>query len=246
MSGQLELPFHLPPPDGQRRSILLAGVALDYSLLRGRRRTMALAIDQRGLRVGAPPCASLRQIEAFIRDNGAWVLRKLRTWQPSGAAARLAVCDGTVIPVLGRGWTLRMTQNAPAARWDEEARVLELGRGETPREVLVGALKARSLALFRARAGALAALLQVEPPPVALSSAHTRWGSCNPRTGVRLNWRLVHLPIELVDYVVAHELAHLRELNHSPRFWALVERVCPGCRGLRAQLNAQAYRLPVL
>ncbi|PIV72664.1 MAG: M48 family peptidase [Rhodocyclales bacterium CG17_big_fil_post_rev_8_21_14_2_50_68_7] len=244
VSGQIELPFRLPPPDGERRRIVVGREVVEYALRRARRRGIGLAIDQRGLRVGAPARASLREIEAFIEANGAWVLRKLGAWQPHGTPA--PVCDGAVIPVLGHAWTLRLHRGMPAPRWDEAARVIELGSPISPREALVGALKTRAAALFHGRAHALAPLVPVEAPRIALSSAQTRWGSCNPRTGVRLNWRLVHLPIELIDYVVAHELAHLRELNHSARFWALVERVRPGCRRLRAQLNAQAAHLPCL
>ncbi|NCV71165.1 MAG: M48 family peptidase, partial [Betaproteobacteria bacterium] len=63
-----------------------------------------------------------------------------------------------------------------------------------------------------------------------LSSARTRWGSCNAKSVIRLNWRLIHKDPMLIDYVVVHELAHLKELNHSPRFWAIVESVLPDYR----------------
>jgi len=83
-------------------------------------------------------------------------------------------------------------------------------------------------------------------PPVRLSNARTRWGSCSSLSGIRLHWRLVHLPPELIDYVVAHEVAHLREMNHSPRFWAVVESVCPAWRTGRARLRQAAASLPVI
>ncbi len=245
LSGQLDLPLRLPPPrEGEPRRIVLGCTVLDYVLVRGTRRTIGLSIDQRGLRVGAPRSVPLRDIEDFIRSNAAWVSGKLRAWQRAGACSRVAVCDGSVIPVLGRGWTLRLTRADDAVRWDDPSAVLTLGASGAPREALTGALKVRALDVFRRRAEVFAALLPVAPPHIALSAAHTRWGSCNARTGVRLNWRLVHLPLELIDYVVAHELAHLREMNHSARFWALVERMTPGCRALRAELNERALRLP--
>jgi len=81
-------------------------------------------------------------------------------------------------------------------------------------------------------------------PALALSSARTRWGSCSAQGGIRLNWRLIHLPPAIVDYVVVHELAHLRHMNHGPRFWALVESVCPEYRALRAELRRLAAHLP--
>jgi predicted metal-dependent hydrolase len=72
---------------------------------------------------------------------------------------------------------------------------------------------------------------------LSLSSAQTRWGSASGAGWIRLNWRLIHLPLPVIDYVVVHELAHLREMNHSPRFWALVEAVLPDCAARRAALR---------
>ncbi len=74
-------------------------------------------------------------------------------------------------------------------------------------------------------------------PTLRLSNARSEWGSCNARGEIRLNWRLVQLPPTLAEYVVAHEVAHLVELNHSPRFWALVERLMPGHAALRRELE---------
>jgi predicted metal-dependent hydrolase len=75
-------------------------------------------------------------------------------------------------------------------------------------------------------------------PAVKLSSARTQWGSCNHKGEIRLHWRLVQLPPAVADYVIAHEVAHLVELNHSPRFWALVESLLPGHAEARRELDA--------
>ena len=83
---------------------------------------------------------------------------------------------------------------------------------------------------------ALAARAGIAPPRFLLSSAMGRWGSCNSRREIRITWRLVKAPAELVDYVICHELAHLRHMNHSAAFWAEVERQCPDYRRLRATL----------
>ena len=81
-------------------------------------------------------------------------------------------------------------------------------------------------------------------PPLALSAARTRWGSCSSKTGIRLNWRLLHFSPHVVDYVVAHELAHLREMNHSPRFWAVVAQLCPNFKTTRDELKRLAAQCP--
>ena len=83
----------------------------------------------------------------------------------------------------------------------------------------------------------------VPVPPVGLTQARTRWGSCSAR-GIRLHWRLLHLPAELIDYVVAHEVAHCVHMNHSPRFWALVGQVVPDLAARRARLRQLGRMLP--
>ena len=86
--------------------------------------------------------------------------------------------------------------------------------------------------------------LGVAPPPLTLSAARTRWGSCSLKTGIRLNWRLIHFPPHVIDYVVAHELAHLREMNHSPSFWAVVGQLFPTYKAARADLKKLATTCP--
>jgi predicted metal-dependent hydrolase len=116
---------------------------------------------------------------------------------------------------------------------------------------LAGAARARKRALprvkwyrrraqsyFRDRVEHFSAQLAIDPPRVFISSAQTRWGSCNANREVRLNWRLIQAPPHIVDYVVAHELAHLKEMNHSARFWRIVERLCPGYAAARTELDA--------
>ena len=98
-------------------------------------------------------------------------------------------------------------------------------------------LKEQALALVAARVPAYASRVGRADPDVRLSNARSEWGSCNARGVIRLNWRLVQLPPALADYVVAHEVAHIVELNHSARFWSLVETLLPGHAALRRQLD---------
>ena len=104
------------------------------------------------------------------------------------------------------------------------------------------ALREKALQLFTERLNHFAHRLGLTVPALSLSAARTRWGSCSLKSGIRLNWRLVHFPRHVVDYVVVHELAHLREMNHSPRFWAIVETICPDHHHTRNELkNLAAY-----
>jgi predicted metal-dependent hydrolase len=98
--------------------------------------------------------------------------------------------------------------------------------------------------IFAERLAIHAPRLGVAVPPLRLSSARTRWGSCSHHGGISLNWRLVFMPIAVIDYVVCHELAHLKEMNHSPRFWSVVGQLCPDWRRLRLELRQQARQIP--
>jgi predicted metal-dependent hydrolase len=110
----------------------------------------------------------------------------------------------------------------------------------------VRALRARAIDWFRGRVEEYCHRLGLSMPEVRLSAARTRWGSCSSRSGIRLHWRLIHLEPALIDYVVAHEVAHLLEMNHSPRFWSVVERLFPGWQDARRRLRVQGGRLPLI
>lgn len=224
--------------------VVLADRIVPYVLRRGRRRTIGLTIDHRGLRVGAPPRTSLGEIEAMIRSHTDWVLDKLDHWRTQAPAAAQPVVDGLCLPVLGESVVVRLVDGGPRAQWGDAALSLSVPAGWQPLPLLERALKARARELFVPRVAATCAQLGVAVPAVGLSSARTRWGSCSRLSGIRLNWRLIHFPLPIIDYVIAHEVAHLREMNHSPRFWAEVEALCPDYRSARGRLRELAAGLP--
>ncbi len=232
------------PAEAARR-IVIAGQEVGYALRRSRRRTIGLSVDQRGLRVGAPVQATVREIEALLQHHGDWVIDKLKAWRDRPAPKQLDASHGATLSLLGKPIRLNI-QSAPRAGWtfDDAELHLRLPEGADAGRTLEAALRdharhilARQLALHAARLG-------VPTPPLRLSSARTRWGSCNHRGGISLNWRLVFMPPEVVDYVVCHELAHLKEMNHSPRFWSVVETLCPAWRALRQELARLSREIP--
>lgn len=243
---QLELPLfrRAAPPAEQTRHIQLGTRIVDYRLIRSSRRTLGMTIDQRGLRVGASPRTSLADIERFLRHNAAWVLKKLDEWHGHGQARHLAICDGALIPVLGEECVVRIEPGANRVRWVGHTLILQARPDADLRQLARRALRDRALEVFGERVAHYAARLQRPLPRVALSNAQTRWGSCSEKTGIRLSWRLIHAPPRLLDYVVAHEMAHLVEMNHSPRFWKVVERLCPDYRSARDELRRLAATCP--
>jgi hypothetical protein len=230
-----------PAPDREVRSASIGGREVTFTLVRCRRRSIGLKVDERGLTVRMPLRASRGWLTAALDEHSAWILRQLDEWS---RRPRLPAWDGAgVFPLLGSEYVL-----APGPDGGHRPEPLRGGQRPLPFahglaaaevERLVGAwYREQALACFRERAAIYAARLGLAAPPVRLSSARTQWGSCNRATGIRLNWRLVLFPLRLVDYVVAHELAHLVEMNHSPAFWRTVERAYPEYRAARRELAA--------
>jgi hypothetical protein len=242
--------FFLPPatPRPRERHLQLGPLIVPYELRQAAGRRLAMCIDERGLRVGAPRHLSLRQIEDFVRGHADWVLAKLDEFATRQGRRHLRIHDGLRLPLLDGEATVRVTPGGNRCRWHGEGSILELAsRPGADLEALARrALQRRALEHFSARSSLYAAALGLALPRLGLSSARTRWGSCSVKGGIRLNWRLIHLPARYADYVVAHELAHLVEMNHGPRFWALVESVVPDWRSRRAELKARAADIPLI
>jgi predicted metal-dependent hydrolase len=222
--------------------IALGEASVEYVLVRRRgRRGVGLKVDETGLTVNAPSTLPAVRIEAVIRESAAWVLKKVGEWR-ARQVPRAAWHGGATLPFLGGRLVLRLAEGRRfhAERAGDELR-LETPAGASEaaiRAAVVAWYKRFALPFLQERVSRHCERSGIEPPRLMLSSAHARWGSCNTRREVRLTWRLVKAPEELVDYVICHELAHLRHMDHSRAFWAEVERLCPGHRLLRKRLLA--------
>lgn len=227
------------------RHIQLGSRIVSYTLRQAARRRLALSIDERGLRVGAPHSVAIADIEAFIHANASWVLSKLDEYA-SRAPRQIAIRDGQRLPLLGSEIQVRVVAGANRIRWQSEELLVLEAKAEADLDALARrALQRRAHELFLQRIAHYGVGISRPIPPLALSSARTRWGSCST-AGIRLNWRLIHLPLHLVDYVVAHELAHLEQMNHSPRFWAVVERLYPDYKAARLELKRCTPNIPYI
>jgi hypothetical protein len=223
------------------RTLTLAGEPLDYTLVRRRgRRGIGLKVDSSGLTVSAPLSIPLARVEKMVLESESWVLGKLAVWRTRRVPEQ-RWDDGASLPYLGQALTLRLAaaRRAHAAVDGAELRVAVPAPGdEAVRRAVVAWYRRSALVHLAQRAFFFSRLAVLAPPRVMISSANSRWGSCNSRREVRLAWRLVKARPALVDYVVCHELAHLRHMNHSREFWAEVARLCPDYRVLRDELEA--------
>lgn len=229
------------PPHFQ---IELDGVDVAYVVKRRRRRgAITLTIDERGLRVGAPWRASHDAIEQLLHRNAHWVLKKLADWQRRRAPPP-AWRDGEVLMLLGNPLRLTLLPEYRQICADEKRLLIGTATATPPAiaHAVVDWLRQQALHCFRQRIAHYHPQIGVAAPEVRLSSARTRWGSCHSNGRIRLNWRLIQMPLHLIDYVVAHELAHLREMNHSLRFWQTVARMVPDYAARRAEMKTGGHR----
>ncbi len=227
---------------GVPRRVALAGLAIEYSLVRARRRTIGIEVGLDGLTVRAPRWVSIREIEAALHERSRWIAKSLEAWQGRRRESLPREWrSGATILHRGVDLTLAVRCSANAAVHADLFHLTvahPVADDESQVARCVGAwLRDEALRLVTPRVAHFAARLGRAAPPVKLSGARSEWGSCNHRGEIRLNWRLAQLPPTLADYVVAHEVAHLAELNHSPRFWATVESLLPGHTALRRELR---------
>ena len=240
--------FRSPPPstEGKVRHIVLDGRVIAYRLRRARRRTVGLAVNREGLTASAPRWVSIADVEAFIREKAQWILARLAEHEQRRRPPfewRL----GARLPVLGRDHEIVCAEVESGIGDGRLAVAPAIAQSPAAlRESVLGTLKDHALDLFKDRVAHYSAHVESPPLTVRLSNARTRWGSCHADGRILLNWRLVHFRMPIVDYVVAHELAHLREMNHSPRFWRVVEHLYPDYRAARHELRQRGEDIPDL
>ncbi|KVW97114.1 hypothetical protein ABW22_06510 [Thiobacillus denitrificans] len=213
---------------------------MPFALKRSRRRrTLGLTVTAREVRIHAPSWTPRAEIDCYVRQQHDWLQRawtRMQTRVPQAGTASLGE-----VRYLGRTLALDIQPSlfSEVRRHGNTLRVL------APHDADAGALirawfHTRAAHLLAWRLARIARKLGRAPSRFALSNAQTQWGSCTQRGHVRLNWRLVQAPLALIDYVAAHELAHLIHLDHSPRFWAQVVELCPDALARRAELRTMS------
>ncbi len=236
------------------RRIRLSDVEVAYEFLRGKRRTIGLSITPEGLSVRAPRWTPLSEVEALLLSKADWVIDKLNESEQRAKAlaqARVQWVDGGSFDYLGQRVRMRIdpTQAAPCHldfSLSGEAG-LRLGLAHTAteaqiRDTVQAWLMRQAQQVFEERLNHFAPLLGVRWTRLRLSSAGTRWGSASADGTIRLNWRLLHQTMDMVDYVVVHELSHLRHMDHSPQFWDVVASILPDHVQRRHALNSATPR----
>lgn len=229
------------------RSIILNDQEVSYALKRRKCRAINIKIDCDGLTVSAPTRETLSWIGSALKEKSNWILKKLDEWKNKESIS-LIWGESSIFPLLGDPWKLAIEPTGVMRMVPVKIKGI-VGREqlELPFATTVSSQKIEQIVMewyykqayiyFSKRMEFFSKKLGVPRPQLKLSRAKTQWGSCNSRRIIHLNWRLIQLPINLVDYVIAHELSHLIEMNHSSTFWRTVESIFPNYVATRNELK---------
>ena len=237
------------------RRIQLQQTTIAYAFQRVKRKTIGMSVGADGLEVRAPRWATVTSVEAALQEKGAWILRKLQESQDRQRQMKHTIIDwrdGASIPFLGDNLIVRLD---PEHLFEVGGAVMaEVSADNVAKKVLPVALSLhaspgqirdavqawlmqQAKINFSQRLDHFAPQLGVKWLRLSLSNASSRWGTASADGSIRLNWRLIHFKQEVIDYVVAHELSHLRVMNHSAQFWETVGSLLPDYEQRRHALN---------
>ena len=206
-------------------------------LIRSKRRTIALIVERDG---SLTPVA---EIDSFIQEKSNWIIRTREKVKAIAEIPERKYEDGEKFLFLGNEYELKLVKpQRPALKFNNG---FSLGSTSQKRaeQVFIRWYKAQACAVISERTKILSEQYGFKPKQVKISSARTRWGSCSPDGTLNFTWRLVMAPLDVIDYVVIHELVHLRVKNHSGKFWMSVETIYPDYKNQRKWLRENGAKL---
>ena len=215
-----------------------------HKLVRSKRKTLSLIVETDGtLTVRAPLRMNESDIRKFIEEKRGWIKRKQVVALEDARPPRQYV-EGERFLYLGKEYPLCIIPAEDPRRGDgKPALVMEdtfkLSASAQPQaqSYFEAWFKKQARTVLTERVAFFARSHKIKAGKVRISSAKTRWGSCSPKKTLSFTWRLVMAPLEIIDYVVVHELCHLEEMNHSKSFWAQVEGILPDYKARRKWLK---------
>ncbi len=242
---------------------------VSYELRRAKRKTIGFVVGADGLVVSAPRWVPLYEVDKALQEKSAWIVNKLAEAQErvqKQAQAQIQWKEGAVIPFLGESVTIVLDPRQASGSSTAAQGMAQLHRDasslpntnsiaphltlhiglphdaspERIRDTVQAWLMRQAKRIFEERLNHFAPQLSVRWTKLALSNANSRWGSAGSDGAIRLNWRLIHFRQNVIDYVVVHELSHLRVMDHSPRFWSTVESIMPDYVQRKGMLKDEA------
>ena len=229
---------------------LPSGDQIHYQLERRQRRTVGLKISATGLIIHAPKRISQAHLESIIVLKADWIRKKLAARSANEIPA-LQWQDSEQLFLLGNLITLALAFDSRSRTVEYEFGLLQLAMpnhddAAAVERKVVQWYKKQAMIDFARRLEIFSSKLGVSFTSLTLSNAKSRWGSCNSRQEIRLNWRLLQAPPHIINYVVCHELAHLIEMNHSAKFWSVVASIYPDYKLAEKELKAWSPKLHLM
>jgi len=213
----------------KKNSIILEGKEVEYTLIKTNRRTMGISISiEDGVKISVPKRATNQQIQQLILMKSKWILGKLKDLEGKHFI-RQQFKEGEIFYYLGKVYVLSVIEvmNKDREHVEVEDNRLRLhlraDNQENIKKVLLRWYREEANIILKERLEILSEETGLYPQSVMVKEQKSRFGSCSSKRNINLNWKLVMAPLEVIDYVIVHELCHLKEMNHSKNFWSLVE-----------------------
>ena len=236
-------------------SIFIGGKELKYILKRSSRKTIGIAIEKNGsVKVISPTKVSENYINQLLQQKSDWIVKKLKEFETRTFKIKKSkeFEEGESFSYLGKEYKLKLfnssTLKKPVVRLNGENLIIAFPNrieAEKLREALKQWYVVQFKLIIAERVKHYSSIIGVIPKKITIREQKTRWGSCSARGNINLNWKLIMASLEVLDYVVIHELCHMREMNHSKEFWKLVEGVFPQYKKCRAWLKENGDALSI-
>ncbi|ABN51778.1 MAG TPA: M48 family peptidase [Hungateiclostridium thermocellum] len=229
--------------------------SISYTLTRSRRKTVGIRITENGeVKVAAPLNIPDRQLKDIILKKLPWILRKQEELRKICEESRLEnkFADGETFLYLGKEYTLRIAKGVLPEGVNLEENYIVVAADETKvsvngpqyiRNVLKNFYVNQFVDIAKTRMDFFSPKIGVCPRKLTVREQKTRWGSCSSKGNISLNWKLVMAPMEVIDYVIVHELCHMKEMNHSKNYWNIVKSIIPDFELRRKWLKDNGHRL---
>ena len=210
---------------------------IDYKLIRSDRKTLSLEIDRDGvLLVRAPKRMDQETIERFIESRERWIRKKQQLMRERREIVQPDTRGVETVWYLGRQYRIER-QDEPRVDFHDDVMLIPRSWSQAH---LIAWLKSTCKFQMQMRVPMLAAGMDVQPTGIHVTDARTRWGSCSGKNSVNFAWRLIFCPSDVINYVIIHELCHIRHKDHSAAFWKMVAKYDPNYETHKAWLNDHA------
>lgn len=215
-----------------------------------RRKSLALKVDHSGASIHMPRLMPMMFAKAFVKKKSAWIINKLEQ-QASRIPTKHQFIEGEIFLYLGKSYPLKLLEHKskPSITLDNDSLNCMARLNKVSKNAISGAIitwyKQQANAYLKTRTAELMANTGLNAKTIQIKTYRARWGSCKINGDIQLNWKLIMAPVEIIDYVIIHELSHTVHHNHSPQFWQLVAQHCPDYKNAQQWLKNNGYRLEI-